>query len=160
MTIIQELNERAISDNYLYRLLKKIQIIYGNNLFGTATEKLTDKELVDLLRFSDILSRSEKPLNRNMALKIISMLFDSYKEEEIYQLFAQNTMVKLGNFPSLKLLKEVGIEFDNKEIEFDEILKKCFQVSSRPDKFFTDTQYDIFTDIKNSNHYSLSLIHI
>lgn len=155
-TIIQELNERAINDAYLYRLLKKIQVIYGVNLFGTITERLTYKEFVDVLRFSDILSRSEKSLNRNMALKIISTLFEDYKENEIYQLFAQNTMVKLGNFPSLKLLEEVGIEFDNKEIELDKMLKNIFQNTSISGKFFTDSQYETFTDIVNSNHYSFS----
>lgn len=156
LTIIQELNERAINDKYLYKLLKKIQYIYGAKLFGTTREKLTVKELVDVLRFSDILSRSEKSLNRNISLKIISTLFDDYKDNEIYQLFAQNVMVKLGNFPSLQLLEEAGIEFDNKEIELDKMLKKYFQSTSMPGKFFTDSQYETFNDIVNSNHYSFS----
>lgn len=58
-----------------------------------------------MLRFADILSRSEISLNKNIALKIVSTLYDDYKENETYQLFAQSTMLKLGNFPSLKILE-------------------------------------------------------
>ncbi|MGO3601846.1 MAG: DEAD/DEAH box helicase, partial [Enterococcus malodoratus] len=68
-TIIQELNNRAISDDYLYELLKKIQINYGFKIFEKKYEMLTERELFDILRFSDILSRSEDSLNRNISLK-------------------------------------------------------------------------------------------
>lgn len=33
-TIIQELNDKAISDSYLFELLEKIQSNYGYKLFG------------------------------------------------------------------------------------------------------------------------------
>ena len=122
-TIIQELNNQAINYDYLYKLLRKIQYIYGANLFDEDTEELSEKEFFDILRFSDILSRSQESLNRNIALKIISTLFDDYRNEEAYQLFAQNVMVKLGNFPSLNLLVNSGIKFNNKEIAFEKILK-------------------------------------
>lgn len=155
-TIIQELNNQAIKDKYLYKLLRKIQYIYGANLFDKDTEELSEKELFDILRFSDILSRSEESLNRNIALKIISTLFDDHRNEEVYQLFAQNVMVKLGNFPSLKLLENSEIKFNNKEIAFEKILKEISQRTSVNEMVFTDSQYEIFNEIKNSNHYSFS----
>lgn len=155
-TIIQELNNQAIKDDYLYKLLRKIQYIYGANLFDEDTEELSEKEFFDILRFSDILSRSQESLNRNIALKIISTLFDDYRNEEAYQLFAQNVMVKLGNFPSLNLLENSGIKFNNKEIAFEKILKEISQKTSVNGMFFTDSQYETFNEIKNSNHYSFS----
>ncbi|MFT8849959.1 MAG: DEAD/DEAH box helicase [Leuconostoc pseudomesenteroides] len=155
-TIIQELNNKALEDGYLYKLLKKIQFNYGVFLFNSNPLQLTQKEFLDILRFSDILSRSDTPLNRNIALKIVSTLFDEYQGNEIYQFFAQNTMIKIGNFPSLKLLEKEGIGFDNKEVELDKILKKTFQQTSHEGRFFTDSQYETFLELVNSNHYSFS----
>ncbi|NME42577.1 DEAD/DEAH box helicase [Lactobacillus agilis] len=155
-TIIQELNEKAIKDEYLYDLLWKIQHIYGARLFNKKTEDLTKKEFSDILRFSDILSRSNEPLNRNIALKIIATLYTDYHKNEVYQLFAQNVMIKLGNFPSLKLLENDGIKFDNLELEYDKRVKKYFQYTVTGGNCFTDSQYDIFRKIVNSNHYSFS----
>ena len=114
-SIIHELNEKAISDNYLYRLLEKIQYKYGVELLSENAISLTDREFLNVLRFADILSRSNLALNRNIALKIVSTLYDFYKENVVYQLFAQNVMVKLGNFPSLTLLEKNGLQFDNRE---------------------------------------------
>ena len=64
-TIIQTLNENAIADKYLYKLLRKIQYKYGSELLGGNNVSLTDKEFLDVLRFADILSRSEISLNKN-----------------------------------------------------------------------------------------------
>lgn len=155
-TIIKDLNNKALEDGYLYKLLKKIQFNYGVYLFNSSPLQLTQKEFLDILRFSDILSRSDTPLNRNIALKIVSTLFDAYQGNEIYQFFAQNTMIKIGNFPSLELLEKEGIGFDNKEVELDKILKKTFQQTSHEGRFFTDSQYETFLELVNSNHYSFS----
>lgn len=155
-TIIQTLNENAIADKYLYKLLRKIQYKYGSELLDGNNVFLTDKEFLDVLRFADILSRSEISLNKNIALKIVSTLYDDYKENETYQLFAQSTMLKLGNFPSLKILEGNGINFDNREIEFERIIKQVFQKTSVNNQFFTDSQYKTFQELTTSNHYSFS----
>lgn len=104
-TIIQELNDKAISDSYLFELLEKIQSNYGYKLFGKTSESLTEEEFLDVLRFSDILSRSSDALNRNISLKIVSTLFDEYKDNPTYQLFSKNVLVKLGNFPFSKVFR-------------------------------------------------------
>ncbi|MGP5431577.1 DEAD/DEAH box helicase [Enterococcus malodoratus] len=155
-TIIQELNNRAISDDYLYELLKKIQINYGFKIFEKKYEMLTERELFDILRFSDILSRSEDSLNRNISLKIISVLFDDYCDDEIYQLFSKNVLVKLGNFPSLRFLEASGNQIDNEEIELDKIIKQVFQKTTISEQYFTDSQFETFNKITNANHFSFS----
>lgn len=155
-TVIDKLNKKAIKDAYLYKLLEKVQVNYGRKLFNENFLKLSDKELSDILRFSDILSRSEIALHRNIALKIISTLFEEYKEVPIFQLFAQNTMIKVGNFPSLGLIKNIGLEIYNSELEAGELVKKTFQQTSIEDQYFTDSQYEIFQRIINSNHFSFS----
>ena len=155
-TIIQELNDKAISDSYLFELLEKIQSNYGYKLFGKTSESLTEEEFLDVLRFSDILSRSSDALNRNISLKIVSTLFDEYKDNPTYQLFSKNVLVKLGNFPSLKFLEEAGNNTTNNEIEFERIIKQSFQKTSVDNLYFTDSQYETFREITNANHYSFS----
>jgi len=155
-TIVQELNERAIADSYLYELLKKIQINYGYKIFGKENKKLTDNEFMDILRFSDILSRSGEALNRNISLKIISTLFDDYYKNETYQLFSKNVLVKLGNFPSLRFLEASGNKIVNEEIELDKIIKQVFQKTTVLDQYFTDSQFETFNKITNANHFSFS----
>ena len=71
-SIIAWLNSRAIEDSYLYELLAESQIRYGDNLLGISKKVMDKKRFLDLLRFADILSRSEKAQNRNISLKIIS----------------------------------------------------------------------------------------
>ncbi|MGL5900437.1 MAG: DEAD/DEAH box helicase, partial [Lactobacillaceae bacterium] len=53
-------------------------------------------------------------------------------------------------------LEKEGIGFDNKEVELDKILKKTFQKTSHEGRFFTDSQYETFLELVNSNHYSFS----
>jgi hypothetical protein len=87
------LNDRAIKDPYLRELLTKVQKRYGDRLLGREPADFTDKELTDALRFSDILSRSETAEGRNIALKIISALYDEFSEDGRYQLFSKNVLV-------------------------------------------------------------------
>ena len=51
-TIIHELNEKAISDGYLYKLLEKIQYKYGVELLSETAVSLTDREFLNVLRFA------------------------------------------------------------------------------------------------------------
>lgn len=155
-TIIQELNEEAVQDSYLAELLEKIQLNYGRKLFKQKYERLTEHELLDSLRFSDILCRSEYALNRNIALKIISTLFDEYREDKVYQLFSKNVLIKLGNFPSLDFLERSGNDVSSREIDFDKIAKQIFQKTTVPNQFFTDAQFETFSELTKANHFSFS----
>jgi hypothetical protein len=54
---------------------------------------LTEKEFIDLLRFSDLLSRSINSDAQNRAYKIISLLQENYKNDSTFQIFANSVMV-------------------------------------------------------------------
>ena len=67
MTIIQKMSERAFSDNYLKNLMHKLENVYCNELCkGLSNVAINDKEINHLLRFSDILCRSENSQHRNL----------------------------------------------------------------------------------------------
>lgn len=157
-TIIQKLSEKAFSDTYLKNLIYKLEKVYCNELckdLGAVT--INDREINHLLRFSDILCRSENSQHRNLSLKIISLLLEieKIKKMEYFQIIATNTLVKLGNFPSLSIVKDGNKYLKIDEIRNDYIIKKIAQISPLGQPF-TDAQYNVFEEMKRRNHYSFS----
>ncbi|QII51332.1 DEAD/DEAH box helicase [Bacillus paralicheniformis] len=156
MSFLKELVNKALKDPYLESLLFKLEKIYGYKFVGKSVDNLlSDKEYSDLLRFTDILCRSDITKARNLAYKIISLLYNFYKEDSFFKLQAATVLVKLGNFPSLQLA------IDNEKINFDElkiesIIKKTFQTAPDSENIFTDAQYKVFEELKDSNHFSFS----
>lgn len=157
MTLLDKFIDKALKDQYLFGMLEKVEKNYANYFFENqdAIEYLTDKEYFDLLRFSDILCRSDNPDARNISYKIISLLYDFYKEDPSFKLFSSNVLTKLGNFPSLGIA--VGsTEVNSDEIMIDRIVKEVYQQAPDSNLVFTDTQYQLFERMKDSNHFSFS----
>ncbi|MFD2388031.1 hypothetical protein [Enterococcus rivorum] len=72
MTLLDKFIDKALEDQYLFDMLEKVEKNYANYFFENqdALEYLTDKEYFDLLRFSDILCRSDNPDARNISYKL------------------------------------------------------------------------------------------
>lgn len=159
MTFVQELVVRALKDEYLKRLLKKAEIIYGMSfLKKQELETLSDKEVNDLIRFADILSRDTDSTGRGLAYKIVSLLYPFYKNDDYFIFVTNSILTKLGNFPSLNLILEnkSNDNYDTIEVALEKSLKEEFQKVPGTSKVFTDAQYRLFEEIKDSNHYSFS----
>ncbi|MDP5266756.1 DEAD/DEAH box helicase [Shouchella clausii] len=155
MSFLNELAIKAINDPYLETLISKLEKIYGYNFAGNTIIKLNGKEYTDLLRFSDILCRSDLTEARNLSYKIISLLYDFYSEDIFFKMQATTVLVKLGNFPSLKLA--IGSdEFNLDEIKVESIIKETYQLAPDSKNIFTDAQYKVFEELKDSNHFSFS----
>lgn len=158
MSIFEELSDKALNDPYFLELYHKAEILSASNLFGIGEYTLNEKQFIDLLRFSDILSRSSSSNSQNKAYKIISLLVDDYKNDSIFRSFAESVFTKLGNFPAIKYLDEFNDQDNSHSLElvFEKIIKAEFQKIPGSDLIFTDSQYQIFERIKNSNHFSFS----
>lgn len=157
MSLISELSEKALQDNYLKKIFYKCEQINAHNFFSLEQDKLLEKEFIDLLRFSDLLSRSKNDDAQNRAYKIISLLKESYGDDPIFQIFANSVMVKLGNFPALSILEETKTQIlQPYETLFTRAVKETYQKIPGRKYIFTDPQYKIFESLKNSNHYSFS----
>lgn len=158
MSLIEELSQKALNDEYFRELFIKAESLAASNFFGNEKSPFQEKEIIDLLRFSDILSRSDNADAQNKAYKIISLLADDYKNTELFSTFANSVLTKLGNFPALKFLEENDQVSSNQslEIAFEKLTKETFQKTPGSDLVFTDSQYSIFENLKNSNHYSFS----
>lgn len=159
MSFIQELVDDALQDDYLKRILSKAEQRYGFEFLKKEyNDTFTEKEYRDIMRFSDILSRDENYQGRNLAYKIISILFPFYCCDEYYKFVSNSVMTKLGNFPSLGLImKKDNIRcYDTIEVLLDKQIKEIYQRVPGSEKIFTDAQYKLFEAIKDSNHFSFS----
>lgn len=158
MNIMQKMSNRAYEDPYLRSLIHKLETDYCRKFYTNSSQlMLNEKEILHLLRFSDILCRSEESMHRNLSLKIISLLLelDDVNTSEYFRIIAVNTLVKLGNFPSLPIIDSDGKYLKVDEIRNDYILKELMQASPLG-KPFTDAQYNVFEEMKKRNHYSFS----
>ncbi|USS85610.1 DEAD/DEAH box helicase [Fructilactobacillus myrtifloralis] len=164
--IISQLIRKAENDDYLDYLLKKAENVQAYYTFSdlklieSSCHRLSKKEVNDILRFADILSMSEKPLNKNKALKIVSLMYDKNKNknENMYKLVSKGVLSKYGNFPSIKFLKS---KFNENDVSCDEIERKLLiktVTNESPDKKvkFTDEQIEIFNELIEKNNFSFS----
>lgn len=160
MNWFDELIDEALDDSYLQELIVKAEKCYSYHLFGISSIannlEFTDKEYNDILRFSDILCRSKDAVGRNKAYKIISLLYDRYKDDQQYKYFANAILTKLGIFPAIKLIKGSMVEYSTIESKLEKAVKETCQASLIDGNIFTDAQYKLFDKLKNSNHFSFS----
>ena len=158
MKVIQKMADRAFKDPYLKQLIHKLEEDYCRKFFAQEDKvKLVEKEIEHLLRFSDILCRSENSKHRNLSLKIVSLLLEleDVSKSEYFKMIAANTLVKLGNFPSLPIIDNDESYLRVDEIRNDYILKTLAQISPLGQPF-TDAQYNVFEEMKKRNHFSFS----
>ena len=64
---------------------------------------------------------------RNKAYKIISLLYDSYKDDKQFQYYANSILTKLGNFASLSLAVKNTVAVDTLEIALEKEVKMTYQ---------------------------------
>jgi len=154
--IFDKLSEDVLKNEYFQELYEKLSIIQINEIFSEKNHlKLTEKDIIHLLRFCDILSNSTIPEARNVSYKIISLLNQKCCDDSAYRTYSTAVLSKLGNFPAMNFLN-YGVElpfFRELEQNVKEIKQK---VPGTDDMIFTDPQYSLFKQLKNSNFFSFS----
>lgn len=157
MTWLETMVSRALQDSYLNELTGKLELKYAHIfLYHRDDIVLTEKEYDDILRFADILSRSNEAEGRNKAYKIISLLYDAYKDDKQFQYYANSILTKLGNFASLNIAVQDSENVETIETALEKEIKKVYQKVPFSDLIFTDPQYKLFEAMKDSNHFSFS----
>ena len=157
MKWLEAMVRRALNDPYLDELTRKLEYKYAHIfLYQKDDILLTEKEFDDVLRFADILSRSDKADGRNKAYKIVSLLYDVYRDNMQFQYYANSILTKLGNFASLSIAVGNSEIVDTIETALEKQIKKTYQKVPFNDLVFTDSQYKLFEAMKDSNHYSFS----
>ncbi|WP_167611952.1 DEAD/DEAH box helicase [Maribellus sediminis] len=161
MKIINRLTDDILRSDYFNLIFRKCSLLSADfNLKNKKSNSaLTHKEFIDALRFSDILSNSTQSEARNKSYQIITNLNSLYFENEIYKTVAIAVYSKLGNFPAINYL--VNYNHNNatlpiiRAIEVD--AKKLIQkVPDSEDFVFTDSQFELYTQLSNTLEYSFS----
>lgn len=158
MSFLKELSQRALQDDYFKQLFLNAELSIAYSYFGLERRVLEDKHFLDLLRFADILSRSDIPDAKNKAYKVISLLIDDYKDDSLFRTFATSILVKLGNFPAINFIEQYRHDSDKHSLEliFERFVKEVFQNLPESNLTLTDDQYVVFEKLKENNHYSFS----
>ena len=160
MKLIEKLVEDIFNDEYFKTLFNKCILITADNIFKSSIKfELSTKELIDLLRFADILSTSSDSIARNKAYQIISALNHNYSDNKVYRTISKAVFTKLGNFPAINYLENKNDNFANLPLirEIEAQSKKLVQEA--PDSngmIFTDTQFELYNKLSNSLEFSFS----
>ena len=151
--MLERLDKDAYDSEYLWELYKKLTNLFLKSIFNGEEYEVTQKELVDLLRFSDIFSNSHEEKMRNLSYRIISLLYDTYKSNDIYITYSNAILKKLYNFPALKNTpdRELPIE---RELEF--FISKERLKSPIENEYFLPIQYNIYENMVNKQLLSFS----
>ncbi len=178
-SFFNRLAKDAVTEEYFLSLFSKLSIQYAYNLFSNNHSiELSEKEFYDLLRFADIFACTTEPIFRNKALRIISLLNEPYKDDQIYQKFSQAIYAKLGNFISTKFINTSSPALSSTQHPVDEqaaeneTIKKITlpferaiqgnvkeNIQTVPFKegfVFTDVQYELYKQITTSKTFSFS----
>ena len=161
MTIIEKLTKDVLNDEYFKLIFSKCSLISAkyNLKIELSDNILTNKELTDALRFSDILSNSKSSEARNKAYQIITYLNHQFKNDEIYRTVSKAVYSKLGNFPAINYLTNYNENiavlpfFRSLEVEAKKIIQK---VPDSENFVFTDSQFELYSQLSNTLEYSFS----
>jgi replicative superfamily II helicase len=161
MTIIEKLTKDVLNDEYFKLIFSKCSLISAeyNLKIELSDNILTNKELTDALRFSDILSNSKNSEARNKAYQIITYLNHQFKNDEIYRTVSKAVYSKLGNFPAINYLTNYNANiatlpfFRSIEVEAKKVIQK---VPDSENFVFTDSQFELYSKLSNTLEYSFS----
>ncbi|MFQ8666781.1 DEAD/DEAH box helicase [Anaerostipes caccae] len=157
MTWLESIIEKALLDPYLNELTRKLELKYAHIfLYKRDDVILSEKEFDDVLRFADILVRDKNAEGKNKAYKIISLLYDSYRDNTQYKYYANAILTKLGNFASLNIAVKDSKQVETLESALEKEVKQVYQKVPYSDLIFTDPQYQLYESMKDSNHFSFS----
>lgn len=161
MIAAEEMSKIIKESSYFKRLFKKcMEISYSEVLnLGRDVSSYTTKEFWDLLRFADLLSSATDSQSRNFSYKIITYLNSHYRNDPYYRTISKSVYYNLGNFPAVNYLAQTDKNLA--ELPFDRMLqveaKKLIQtVPDTEGIYFTDTQYRLFEQLRNSHVFSFS----
>ena len=159
--IIEDMAREALNDEYFIELFTKLENNFFNKIVYKKNEcKLNDLECYDLLSFADILSLSIIDENKNISIKIISLLNVFFKNNALYNYYAKGIMLRLGNFPSYELIsKNTNIVWGKEPMDI--VVEKMLKQSRNKDpnnseRIFTDSQLEVYNNLINKNHFSFS----
>ena len=145
------------SNAYLGKLYARLLKGYGMHVFNIGQSQqaglFTSKEKSDILRFADILSKSNDPAKADShkiwAQEIVILMNELYPDDPLVKLYAGNVFSSVGNHKGLELVNKTYSEPNALEEIFAKFRSDYFAIPAEPGEHFFGEQknaYDHLTD--------------
>lgn len=145
------------SNAYLGKLYARLLKGYGMHVFNMDqrqhAELYTVKEKADILRFADILSKSNDPekadSHKIWAQEIVILMNEIYPDDSLVKLYAGDVFSSLGNHKGLELVNKEYSEPNALEEIFAQFRSDYLAIPAEPGEHFFGEQknaYDHLTD--------------
>lgn len=147
------------SNEYLQEIYNAILFNYSLNLFGIQKKNPVEFNLVDALRFADLLSKSTDPtkaeLHKVWAQEIIALLNTLYPQNKSVKFVMGSVLTNVCNYRGLSLYQNQYMPNSTFEKAYEEYKKSILRIPSQSEGYFFKSQRDVF-DSLNKDRFSYS----
>ena len=159
LTLGEELFNDIEQNEYLNELYNRILLAYGGLLFSKNdvlnNEILSKKEKLDILKFADLLSKSNHPKlsgrHRVWSQEIISLMNEIYPSDELVKLYTQSVLSSCTNYYALEQKQIKPKNYDILETIYIETQKDYLKVPHHEEQHFIIDQKQIYDNLKQGN---------
>ncbi|WP_429189210.1 DEAD/DEAH box helicase [Aeromonas veronii] len=135
---------------------EKLFLTTSHNRFNSnPSNPITAQEYRRLLKYSDFFSNSDNSFHRSLSLKIVSSLYELYKDEPSCQLVVKSVLNKFGLFSAENKFVDERLSLPI-SLELSGSYRKNNQRIGNTADIFTNAQFEIYNAIKNNRHFSFS----
>lgn len=147
------------SNEYLQEIYNAILFNYSLNLFGVPNKKPAQFNLLDALRFADLLSKSTDPLKAELhkvwAQEMVALLNTLYPQNESVQFVMGSVLTNVCNYRGLSLHQNTYSPNNTFEEAYEEYKKSILKIPSQSEGYFFKSQRAVF-DSLNKERFSYS----
>lgn len=147
------------SNEYLQEIYNAILFNYSLKLFGITKKQPVQFNLIDALRFADLLSKSTDPIKSDLhkvwAQEIVALLHTLYPQNESVQFVMGSVLTNVCNYRGLSLRQNAFIPNNTFEEAYEEYKKSILRIPVQSEGFFFKSQRAVF-DSFNKERFSYS----
>lgn len=147
------------TNEYLQEIYNAILFNYSLNLFGIPKKNPAEFNLVDALRFADLLSKSTDPtkseLHKVWAQEIVALLNTLYPQNESVEFVMGSVLTNVCNYRGLSLHQNTYVPNNTFEEAYEEYKKSILKIPSQSEGYFFKSQRAVF-DSLNKERFSYS----
>lgn len=147
------------SNEYLQEIYNAILFNYSLNLFRIPKKNPAEFDLVDALRFADLLSKSTDPtkaeLHKVWAQEIVALLNTLYPQNESVKFIMGSVLTNVCNYRGLSLHQNKYVPNSTFEKAYEEYKKSILKIPSQSEGYFFKSQRAVF-DSLSKDRFSYS----
>ena len=139
---------------YLHELYENILYNYSMRLFAPKKDEFKHVDIDDALRFADILSKSNDPINSDrhkiMAQEMVALLKNIHPEDPTIDFYLGSVLSSIGNYRGMTLVApnhQHGTLMDQFYTEFS---KDYMSIPAAPESQFFRSQKAVYDHLNDS----------